>query len=98
MSIMPLSENSLVMPVALTLVLSIVFFMLNLRFFQDGHLTIMIWMAAGVPILVVFLAIVAASSSPPRSYAAIAGLVGIANGMVGLGIRIVGFRLRQRGR
>lgn len=88
-------ENSLVLPVALMLITSIIFYELNLRFLYDGHLTIMIWMAVGVPLLVITLALMAVSASPPRSYAAIAALVGLSNSMLGLGLKVLGIRLGQ---
>ena len=87
--------NPLLASLTLMILLSLLFYKLNLHFLSGGQLAIMIWMVGGVPLLAVVLALVAALMQPPQSYGALAALAGLGNGMVGLGLRM--FTLKWRG-
>ena len=87
--------ESIIPASVLMCVLSVLFYKLNVHFLYDGYLPMMLWMGIGVPVLVIALALMAASAEPPHSYTAIAGLVALANGMVGLGLKVLGMRSSQ---
>jgi len=88
-------EESVILPLALMVALTVIFYKLNVRLLYESYFAILLWIAIGVPVLVVMLALMAATSKPPQSYTAIAALIGISNSLVGLGLKVLGIRLRQ---
>ena len=90
--------NPLLAAAALMVLLSLLFYKVNLHFLAGGQLSVMLWMAAGLPVFALGLTLVAALAQPPNSYAALAALVALGNSLMGFGFRLLAARWASRDR
>jgi hypothetical protein len=85
-------DNQLLSAFVLMFIVSWLCYRMNLQVLAGGQKAAIIWMGVGVPIFVVTLALAAAMLPVPQSYSALGALVGVGNGLFGLGLKLLVLR------
>ncbi len=81
--------SSLIYALMLMAVVSLLIYKINMQMLGGGQLALTIWLGAGVPVFAITFALMAAMMQPPQTYIALAALLGVGNGMLGLGLKML---------